>query len=583
MNITITKRDEELFIDYEDCLKHTFNNFTIVGDFVGCFHNDKPFCLDTDSEHISNLSINEILNTAFGKFIIVESKSDQITIHTSKSMNTMYYTDLKDGVLVTTDEKRINISVDEQSINYFEIELQLKYFYRSPFSTFVDEVKQLPLACSMSIDNDTNQMLLTSWLLNRHEDNIHVDKSFDQLQKFARVVKRSNRNVVLYLSGGIDSSLILAELLNENVTVKCIVMALKFRNKVTISPEIADSFAIAHQLNVDNSIEYRDLKDPHIHFQGEQTGWKWGYPYFSESDKSEITDNNIYITGLGEAMYGVEHVDMKFFKIVRAIINPLKYLKNYVHILLERAQYSHFFNRAISSVGKHEIPDKYINVLFGAVKLPPPRKNYRSENFSFNETESTIAYRIKDFDLILAPIKNKLIYFTSWLKYVKLYQYQAAAQYNYDRTLTLPYIDLVTDFVTHKMTLLEVIIPKRKAYKRFRHLTGKNYHSIIPSMFAKKQIARKNILASPPENMELDKLEPLHPNDYYLNNDMKNTFYSLFSEGMLKNAISNLNLKTHFEEVFKHYFSKIEYKHQPQEVVNILRYEMFLRNISDEQ
>ena len=281
---------------------------SIIGDLIGCFINGRPYCPNKDDIFISDLDLLTLLHNSYGQFIVVEKNNKNINIFTSKSMSSLYYMKNDDIIILSSKLDGLQKYIENLNININELEAQNAYFYRSPFKTIINCVDIVPLASKISIDKDLG-VVLSLWI------DLTIDGGYKKsntsfLSEFAKVVRRSNREVRLLLSGGIDSSLILAELINEDVNVNCVTITQKLNNRYSCFREIVDAVSISKYFNIKHNLEIVDLGIIDNFNFGAEMGWRWGWAY---SIKDFSRDDIIEISGLGDAVVGIEHTAIKLF------------------------------------------------------------------------------------------------------------------------------------------------------------------------------------------------------------------------------------------------------------------------------
>lgn len=540
------------------------NKLNIFGDILGIVFKDDIFHPRGDVWPPKTLSESQILECGYGKFVIISKTNNQVTVSTSKSMDILHYSIIGETMFICSDTSDLNL--DNYELIESEIEIQKLLFYRSPFTSIVDKVRLLPLGSTMVL-NCKGDVKLDTWI-NLGGSNSRTYSEFSYLGDFAKLMKARRQKVTLYFTGGIDSTLILCELLHEDVPVECVVLSQRHHNSISAVDEIVAAQNISKQLGCSCKVEYIDLWDESVFNEGHRTGWKWGYAYFLKDNKGDVI-----INGLGDNLYAVNHSDFKIIPITRKLKKPITYFKKYFYQVLDR---THYYRARMRRYGTEDKPNNQLmiqspfisSIISGAelfidyTRMPHERK--------FLNTD-LIKYRLDS----LQPIMNKLrggVRLIEWLKYIRMYLYVAPSQYYFKTRMVLPILDSFHLFKDRSLSLSEIAFPRTHQKKRIKKLTGKSYSMLRGSRF--KNRIQKN------KYLENNRLSLLYANDYFYSALFKKHVQSIIRTSVYLDKLKESDLKSRISNDLQIYISSSAGTHHPRTVINFLRHEYFLRDLT---
>tara|TARA_X000000950_G_scaffold201757_1_gene242921 strand:+ start:21090 stop:22913 length:1824 start_codon:yes stop_codon:yes gene_type:complete len=216
------------------------NSTTIyfIGDLIGLVSPSLTLDSVETQNYIKNIFTEKHFQENFKKimpcivgpcnFIFIgENKS--ITFYSSFSSGGIFFCLSKTGIKFSSNESEIFKLTDNTNLDIDENELLSNMtlhtiFCRSPFKTFLNDVHRVPSAATSTIDLQTKNIVndfsfSKEILLNKERDKLFGDI----LNRVLGLnIKYFGNNIILFFSGGVDSSLLLANLKQIKKDIKSI-------------------------------------------------------------------------------------------------------------------------------------------------------------------------------------------------------------------------------------------------------------------------------------------------------------------------------------------------------------------------
>lgn len=200
-----------------------------LGHFIGAIHDEE--ILDQDSvinylnDGFSSKNFSDTLSSFMPNvvgsciFVLIE-KDLQTTFFSSFSSHGLFFSTINNEIKFTTNEEFIGQLVDDKNIEIDEEELLSNMtlhsiFCRAPFKTFLKSVFRVPAGAFTQINIKENYKITNGILFKQIETQLSKrDEVFKNLLNgiLELQVKYYKDRLYLFFSGGIDSSLLLANL-----------------------------------------------------------------------------------------------------------------------------------------------------------------------------------------------------------------------------------------------------------------------------------------------------------------------------------------------------------------------------------
>ena len=557
------------------------SNRIIIGQFIGCEINGVNYGNDVAKNY--QISNEDIILNGSGQFIVISNSEDKLSILTSKNLFPIFWSKNKSGCYLFSNkiEKISNFIDTKITINQDEIMFQTQ-FYGSAFNTIVNNVQILSWGSRLLIRKNFTEEQTYIYDLIKEKNKVGTVDVISGLNKYINIIKKSGKKVILLLSGGIDSSLLLLLLKENKIKTIPIVLTQKYKNEYSAINEIVESKKIAKLFNEETKILSIDTQSELIFNRGADSGWHWCFSYFVNLQKFAEKNDYIIIDGAGDTFIGLYDTSFSVFNIKNSA-KPIASTKK----LIRRLQLNNMFLERTYK-NKSDSYQFLANFIISS-KIPILNKNSTFNNKFIDSTalknyveNNTLKKLFKNLD------HNDII---GKLRILKSYYY-FAGRVNGDRFITAPFLDAIPEIYNNPIKFSEIFNGKNELLRYFKLKTGKDFKKYLGNFnndtYQRIPFIKNKYLLTANSEFE-NKLNIKNPS---FNLKSTNWFYRGLFEKKLNHIISSdvILLDLLDDKLLRKYYEKLLYdlknnqfefskKHQPVEIVKMLKMEIFLRKL----
>lgn len=461
----------------------------IVGQWIGSWVAGRIITPKDTWETITSVSPEELILGGYGQYVLIHLDVNQARIYSSKNMFPLYWGRKRDceewifGSEPAMVQQAIPGSI---SLKPLEVALQTE-FYGGPFQTIVQGIELLSWGQRLAINEhgSIDQAYLPALLAaNRPEFQNGPSEEMSYLDPCIEVLKASGCGVTLWLSGGIDSGVLLLKLLRAGIPIETVVTIQRCGRRLSALNELVESKQVADLLGLRRYVVVMNTDEDSVFEAGRYTGWHWGYSYgagMEQFEKNSGLTAGYVLTGTADTLWGV--LNSGYALLGKHLLrNPLKHLAqgwsklHLTHRWLESiVQRSALSDPSCATGQWHPLLDIALN--------RAPSTVYRAGAFTtLPEMEADLLDYVKRSVMtrLFAGVKRveSAEQFMEMARLLRFYQYFGGRAPR-ERFIVDPYVDAISWFSLKTYGIREVLRGKRFAYKYFRDKTGRDYHRCV--------------------------------------------------------------------------------------------------------